>query len=130
MIKIKQTVTVLVLLFVSQMSLAQFGSQQKGDYYFNQFSYSKAIVEYEKMISNDYKTDYAHERLAECYLLVRDVKKAIPHFQHIIHGADISSDMYFKYGMALYSIGDKAGAAKWLKKYKKYNKNDSRVKSF
>ncbi len=130
MIKIKQTVTVLVLLFVSQMSLAQFGSQQKGDYYFNQFSYSKAIVEYEKMISNDYKTDYAHERLAECYLLVRDVKKAIPHFQHIIHGADISSDMYFKYGMALYSIGDKAGAAKWLKKYKKYNKNDSRVKKF
>ena len=118
------------MLLVSQIGKAQFSSQERGDYYFNQFAYSKAIVEYEKMLSNNYKTDYAHERLAECYLLIRDFQEAIPHFDEIIYGPNIPVDFYFKYGMALYSNGDKKGAEKWLKKYKKHNKNDSRVRKF
>jgi len=32
--------------------------------------------------------------------------------------------------MALKSSGDEKGALKWIKKYKKYNKNDKRVKEF
>lgn len=130
MTNIKKSIVVFMILLVSQVIHAQYNSQERGDYYFNQFSYSKAIVEYEKMLENNYKEDYAHQRLAECFLLIRDFKKAIPHFQKIIYGPNIPADFYFKYGMALYSIDDKKGAEEWLRKYKKYNKNDSRVKKF
>ncbi len=128
--KVIKSVSILALLLTSQLILAQFGSQKKGDYFFNQFAYSKAIVEYEKMLEGNYKEDYAHQRLAECYLLIRNFKKALPHFEAIMYSPTIPPDFYFKYGMALYSTGDSKGAEKWLKKYRKYNKKDSRVKKF
>lgn len=128
--KVIKSYGLLLLLLTSHLLVAQFGSQKKGDYFFNQFSYSQAIGEYEKMLEGNYKEDYAHQRLAECYLLIRNFKKAIPHFEKIMFSPTIPPDFYFKYSMALYSIGDTKGAEKWLKKYKKYNKNDSRVKKF
>jgi len=120
---------ILIALF-TQSLLAQYGAQKRADYYFGQFSYAKAIVEYEKMVEGDFNTNYAHQRLAECYLLIRDFKQAIPHFEKVINNTSISTDYYFKYAMALYSAGKNKEAEKWLKKYKKYNKNDSRVKRF
>ena len=109
---------------------AQYGAQKRADYYFGQFQYSKAIKEYEKMVDGKFNTDYAHQRLAECYLLIRDFKRSLPHFEKVINNNSIPTDYYFKYGMALYSDGQLDKAETWLKKYKKYNKNDSRVKRF
>jgi len=128
--KLQKERFLLIVLLVSQITFAQFGSQEKGDYYFNQFSYARAVVAYEKMLRSNFNEEYAHQRLAECYLLMRDFKKSIPHFEEVIHNANIPSDYYFKYAMALYSNGDLKSAEKWLKKYKKHNKNDSRVKKF
>ena len=122
----------LVLLFIvaSQLVSAQYGAQKKGDYYFSQFSYAKAIPFYENMLEGNFNTSHAHKQLAECYLLIRDFNKAMPHFEAIINNADIPTDYYFKYAMALHSNGQSSEAAKWLRKYKKFNKNDSRVKRF
>ncbi len=126
------TYIVFTLLFslVITTGQAQYGAQKRGDYYFGQFQYSKAIKEYEKMVEGKFNSDYAHQRLAECYLLIRDFKKSLPHFEVVINKTSIPTDYYFKYGMALYSDGQLDEAATWLKKYKKYNKNDSRVKRF
>lgn len=122
---------IFVFLFIAiQIASAQYGAQKKGDYYFGQFSYIKAIKEYEKMVKGNLNTSYAHQQLAECYLLIRDYKKAIPHFEAIINDAMLPTDYYFKYAMALYSNGQRKESEKYLKKYKKYNKNDSRVKRF
>ena len=128
-IVLKKTGLVVLLLF-SQLILAQYGAQKRGDYYFGQFSYAKAIKEYEKMIAGNFNKNYAHQQLAECYLLIRDYKNSIPHFEAVINDVSIPTDYYFKYGMALYSDGQLKKAEKWLKKYKKFNKNDSRVKRF
>lgn len=121
---------VVFMLFCFQAGMAQYGAQKRGDYYFSQFSYSKAIKEYEKMLVGGYNLDYAHQQLAECYLLTRDFKHAIPHFESIINNSNIPTDYYFKYAMALYSDGQLEEAEEYLKKYKKFNKNDSRVKRF
>ncbi len=120
----------LIFSMVITTGQAQYGAQKRGDYYFGQFQYSKAIKEYEKMVEGKFNSDYAHQRLAECYLLIRDFKKSIPHFEVVINKTSIPTDYYFKYGMALYSDGQLDKAEDWLKKYKKYNKNDSRVKRF
>jgi len=120
---------IFILLFITQYSFSQFGSQEKADYLFSQFSYAKAIPEYEKMLEGRNNVDYAHQRLAECHLLMRNVKKAIPHFEIAMASPTAPpKDFYFKYGMALYSNGDTKGALKWLKKYKKFNQSDSRIK--
>ncbi len=120
---------ILIALFAYTAN-AQYMVQKRGDYYFSKFSYVKAIEEYQKMVDADFKTNYAHRQLAECYLLIRDFKKTIPHFEAIINNDDIPTDYYFKYAMALRSINDKEGAKKWMKKYQKYNRNDSRLKRF
>lgn len=118
------------LLLVSQGIMAQYGAQKRGDYYFSQFAYAKAIPEYEKMVEGNFNSNYAHQRLAECYLLLRDFKRAIPHFERIIELTSTPTDYYFKYAMALHSAGKTKEAEMWLKQYKKFNKNDSRVKRF
>ncbi len=128
--KAYKTLIILLVFFTTQLAIGQYPAQKKGDYYFSKFSYIKAINEYEKLIKSNLNPDYAHQQLAECYLLIRDFKKAIPHFEAIINSASLPTDYYFKYAMALYSNGEKKEAEKWLKKYKKYNKNDSRVKRF
>ncbi|MFS4457497.1 OmpA family protein [Maribacter sp. 2304DJ31-5] len=117
-------------LLLCQLSSAQYGAQKKGDYYFSKFSYAKAIPEYEKMIKGGLNPEYAHQQLAECYLLIRDYKKSLPHFKAVIDNATLPTDYYFKYAMALYSNGEHKESEKWLRKYKKFNKNDSRVKRF
>jgi tetratricopeptide (TPR) repeat protein len=73
------------LLLICQLMFAQYGAQKRGDYFFGQFAYAKAIGEYEKMIDKDFNTAHAHQRLAECYLLIRNFKKAIPHFEAIVN---------------------------------------------
>ncbi|WP_405395733.1 OmpA family protein [Maribacter sp. Asnod2-G09] len=126
----KNIVVIMLLLLVVQLSIAQVASQKKADYYFSKFSYSLAIPEYERMVETDFNAEYAHQQLAECYLLIRDYKKSIPHFSAVINNATLPTDYYFKYAMALYANGDMEESEIWLKKYKKYNKNDSRVKRF
>jgi outer membrane protein OmpA-like peptidoglycan-associated protein/tetratricopeptide (TPR) repeat protein len=127
---IKNLILLVAFLFACQLTIAQYGAQKKGDYYFSKFSYIKAITEYEKMIEGDLNIEYAQQQLAECYLLIRDYKKSIPYFKAVINNATLPTDYYFKYAMALYSNGDHDESEKWLKKYKKFNKNDSRLKRF
>jgi len=127
---IQKTISLFTILLFTQLIVAQYGAQKRGDYYFGQFAYAKAIGEYEKMIEKDFNQAHAHQRLAECYLLIRNFKKSIPHFEAIVNNTSVSTDYYFKYAMALYSDGQQDLAEKWLKKYKKYNKNDSRVRRF
>lgn len=127
---IKLGAFLLVLLGIAQLGQAQYNAQTKGDYYFGQFAYAKAIPEYEKMLEGNLNPEHAHRQLAECYLLIRDFKKSIPHFEMIIQDASLPTDYMFKFGMALYANGQKKESEKWLKLYKKYNKNDSRLKRF
>ena len=124
-----KNVFLLGLLFTQLMS-AQYLAQKKGDRFFGLFAYAKAIEQYEIMLSEEYKTVYAHKQLAECYLLMRNYDKAIPHFEAVIQTESVPKDYYFKYAMALYSVGQKDKASFWLRKYKKYVKNDSRVNRF
>ena len=126
----KSSVVLVAFLAIGQISIAQYGAQKRGDYFFSKFSYAKAITEYEKMVEGGLNSEYAHQQLAECYLLIRDYKKSIPHFKVVINNATLPSDYYFKYAMALHANGDQEESAKWLKKYKKFNKNDSRVNKF
>lgn len=129
--KTKSLVTVLFATFIAMQFLtAQSSRQKQADILFSKFAYSTAIPFYEEMLVEEDNSSHALQRLAESYLLLRDFEKSIPYFERFINNAETPSNYYFKYGMALQSVGKEKEALAWLKRYKKLNKNDKRVKQF
>ncbi|WP_420602499.1 OmpA family protein [Flagellimonas sp.] len=122
--------TFLFVVFFGVTSLtAQSTVQKRADQLFYKFAYAKAIPEYEKMVTGR-NSVHAYQRLAECYLMLRDFEKALPYFKRFINEPETPTNYYFKYAMALKSSGQEKEALKWLKRYKKIHKNDARVKQF
>ncbi len=56
---IQKTISLFTILLFTQLIVAQYGAQKRGDYYFGQFAYAKAIGEYEKMIEKDFNQAHA-----------------------------------------------------------------------
>jgi len=129
--KIKSLFTlVLAMLMAIPLLTAQSSSQKKADIMFSKFAYAKAIPLYEEMLVEDDNAVHALQRLAESHLLLRDFEKSLPYFERFIDNKETPSNYFFKYGMALKSVGKEKEALHWLKRYKKLNKNDKRVKQF
>ncbi|WP_298791052.1 OmpA family protein [uncultured Allomuricauda sp.] len=123
------SVFMLLALFGALSLNAQSIIQKRADQLFYKFAYAKAIPEYEKMTDGK-NALHAHQRLAECHLFLRDFEKALPHFEQFIHEPDTPTNYYFEYAMALKSSGQEKAALKWLKRYGKLHRKDTRVKQF
>ncbi|MEM1258222.1 MAG: tetratricopeptide repeat protein [Bacteroidota bacterium] len=123
-------ILVATLLLVMPLSIAQSSRQKRADVLFSKFAYAKAIPFYEEMLVEDDNASHALRRLAESHLLLRDFEKSLPYFKRFIENSETPSNYFFKYGMALKSVGKEKEALYWLKRYKKLNKNDKRVKQF
>jgi len=128
---LKKPFTLFLITFFGITALfGQTMNQKRADEYFYKFAYAKAIPEYEKMVISGKNEIHAYQRLAECYVMLRDFEKAIPYFERFINQPETPSTYYFKYAMALKSANEKNEALKWMKRYKKFHKNDSRLKQF
>ena len=125
-----KTLQILFLLLTVAISFAQKSVQREADELFGKFAYAKAIPLYEQLIAADYNADHAYQQLAECHLLLRDFEKSIPYFKRFIENPSTPTNYYFKYGMALKSNGNDKEALQWFKRYKKFHKNDKRLKQF
>lgn len=122
--------TFLFIAFFGVVSMtAQSTVQKRADQLFYKFAYAKAIPEYEKMVTGR-NAIHAYQRLAECYLMLRDFEKSLPYFKRFINEPETPTNYYFKYAMALKSSGQEKEALTWFKRYKKFHKNDSRLKQF
>lgn len=119
-----------ILVWMPLCMLAQSNVQRRADYFFNQFSFGKAIGYYEEMVDLDYNVKHAHKRLADCYLAIRDYASALPHLESFVEDEGVEEDYYLKYALALRSAGRSEESTPWFKKYKKLNKNDKRVDRF
>ncbi|MEM9001517.1 MAG: OmpA family protein [Bacteroidota bacterium] len=112
-------------------TMAQSSLKKEADLLFYKFAYAKAIPLYEKLaISGKTTGNHAWQRLAESHLMLRDFGGAIPYFEKFIEDEGTEPDYYFKYGMALKSLGKEKEALKWFKRYKKLTKNDAKVKKY
>ncbi|MEM1340596.1 MAG: OmpA family protein [Bacteroidota bacterium] len=120
----------IAVVFATVAVVAQPAQLKKADALFNKFAYAKAIPEYELLVVKGRDVEHAYRRLAECYLLLRDFEKSLPYFERFINEAQTPSHYYFKYGMALQSVNRHKEALRWLKRYKRLNKNDKKLKQF
>ncbi len=119
-----------IALLLTTTVLSQSAQLKKADAFFNKFAYAKAIPEYELLVIKGLHTEHAYRRLAECYLFLRDFEKSLPYFERFINEPQTPSHYYFKYGMALQSVNRQKEALQWLKRYKRLNKNDKKLKQF
>lgn len=126
----RTTLSTCLALFAVVILSAQSATQKRADQLFYKFAYAKAIPEYEKLVVSGRNATHAYQRLAECYLLLRDFEKSLPYFKRFINNPTTPTNYYFKYAMALKSSGNEKEALKWFKQYKKIHKNDSRLKQF
>ena len=97
---------------------AQHGKQQRADILFTKFSFVKAADLYKELIAQDYNTSYAHRRLADCYLMLRDPEKAVKHYKIICEQKDVPTELYYNYAVALRYMGAYEASEKWAKRYK------------
>lgn len=98
---------------------AQHGKQQRADVLFSNFAFVKAADIYKELIEAQYNTQYAHRRLADCYLMLRDPEKAVLHYKQVIDQDNVANEVYYNYAVALRYLGDYEGSEKWAKHYKK-----------
>ncbi|WP_235996538.1 OmpA family protein [Robertkochia sediminum] len=117
----KRTIPALTALFMfaaTFMVQAQYGTQKKADALFNQFAFPEAAETYKELVANDYNTDYAIRKLADCYWLLRDTKQAEKYYAMAVEQEGVDPDYYFNYALVLQALGKPEKAAKWAEIYR------------
>ena len=116
--KIKNYILVTIALMLSLSVFAQQGKQKRADTLFNKFSFVKATELYKELIENNYNTDYATRKLADCYALMRDPKNAAKYYKKVVEQKNAPIDYYYSYAQSLRGIKDYKESQIWLERFK------------
>ncbi|MFK7900482.1 MAG: OmpA family protein [Cyclobacteriaceae bacterium] len=118
-----------VLLAVTSISMGQEQKQSKGDYYFEHYSFKKAIKNYqiELKAQGDASEGEIERKIASSYRLMHDYENAEIWYEKLMAlPARKSIDIYY-YAEMLKSNGKYNDYLLWMRRYQKSAKNDSRV---
>ena len=120
MVNIKKYFFLVLILLICCPVSAQL---QRGDKYFNEGEFAKAIPAYERILKN--KSDSAvMENLANCYRITKNYKKAEEWYSKTIAAnPNCKSIVYFNYGIALRNNGKIDEAKNQLQNYISKNTN-------
>jgi outer membrane protein OmpA-like peptidoglycan-associated protein len=96
---------------------------KKGNSEFSNLQYHDAIEHYKKVIAKEDNHD-AKIKLANCYRLVNDYRKAEKLYAEVLSYPETDPSNMFNYSKMLMSIGEYSDAKIWLKKYLEAVPND------
>jgi outer membrane protein OmpA-like peptidoglycan-associated protein/tetratricopeptide (TPR) repeat protein len=114
----KKKYLLLVFLACSFQLFAQYGKQKKADAQFNTFAYVKAIKTFQELIENDYNSQYALQKIADAYSLLRDPERAVIYYAKAVDNPNVDPEYFLKYAFALRGIKQYDASREWLIKYK------------
>ena len=118
------------MLLFSVGTYAQLGKVGYGDRLYKKFDFVKAIEVYEGAHKKRPSDQHVNQQLANCYMLIRQPKKAIPYYKNVVRKKGIDPQNYYNYAQALRSIGEYKKSEKWMRKYKASGAVDSRMDQF
>lgn len=103
-------------------------NKYKGDQYFLDFYYKKAITYYELALKKDINKDALRLKIGDSYRLLQDYEKAETWYREVMEvNPDVPNPIYkYHYASALMAAGKYDEARGWLKAYKIEVPEDSR----
>lgn len=109
---------------------AQLGKVNQGDKLFEKFSFFKAAEFYQQAHQKNPTDLYVNKKLGDCYMLLRQPQKAVPHYKQVVKNKKIDPKYYYAYAQALRGAGEYKKSEKWMRKLKATGIIDSRVNQF
>ena len=116
-----------MLLFAAGSAMAQGALLNRGDHYFEEFSFVKAAEAYEQAFKKDASSIPHARRLAESYWNLRNPKAAETWYAVVAASSQATPVDMYRYSELLRVSGQYADADMWLKRYAKLDPEDTRV---
>jgi len=116
-----------LLLINASPAMAQGALLNRGDHYFEEFSFVKAAETYEQAFKKDASSIPHARRLAECYWNLRDTKNAETWYAVVAASSQATPVDLYRYSELLRVSGQYADSDLWLKRYGKLAPTDARV---
>ena len=124
---IKKVLIVCVALIITNSVWAQNRNVRKGDAYFDNFDFLRAISQYEKAVKKDSTNSYAMHQIGQAYRLIGENQKANPWYELALRlNPESQEDLYY-YARTLLTVGKYEKALETYQKYDQLYPGDSRV---
>jgi len=117
----------LIGLFMGVSVHAQSLRLKKADEYFEEFSYDKAIKNYEALADKD---AHVYRNLAKSYLMLNDTDKAEENYANLMSTGQYKPEDVYNYAAILLMNKKYDQAANWMQKYYKLKPSDRRARLF
>lgn len=115
---LKYSAWVLVFAIVPLLANAQRGLLLKADELYDAKAYQQAIPKYEQAVRCHHENTNALIRLADCYRLTGNFKKALSTYEKVVASADVKPIHKLYYAQALMEAGQYDKARPYLEAYK------------
>ena len=124
---IKKVLIVCVALIITNSLWAQNRLVKKGDNYFNNFDFLRAISKYEKAVKKDSTNSYAMHQIGQAYRLIGENQKANQWYGLALGiNPESKNDLYY-YARTLLTVGQYEKALETYQTYDQLYPGDSRV---
>ena len=121
----------IAFVLIGSSAIGQTAKQKRAEKSYDQFSFVKAVEQYQKMIEKDINKDYALRKLGDAYIMLRMPEEALSVYAQVVEQPNVPSEYFYYYAQVLRANGEYKESKVWMKKYKEAgNKEDSRVKAF
>ncbi len=116
--KLKNHIIACLISLIGLSTFAQYGSQNKADNLFNNFSFFSASEAYQELIEKDYNTDYATRQLADSYAFLRNPDSAVVYYKKVVAQDNVPVEYYYNYAQALRGTKNYEAYRIWMNRYK------------
>ncbi|MBE7648293.1 OmpA family protein [Tenacibaculum finnmarkense] len=122
----KKNILMMLVLLISNVTIAQ--RKYAADRYFKEYSYKKSAELYHKIYKSGDRSALVLERLGDSYYFNSETKSAEKWYKILLkrYEKKVSPEIFFRYAQALKSNGNQKLSDRWMLKFKKQRKEDSR----
>lgn len=127
---IKSTLLLFAAFLFSFSVFAQNKLTKRGDEYFNDFDFLRAMESYKKAVKKDSANAYALHQIGECYRMTGDNTQANPWYGRALEvDPESKTDLYY-YARTLLTLGKYEESLQNFRKYNRLYPGDPRVQGY
>ena len=127
---LKNVTLITLSLFITLSISAQNKWVEKGDEFFNDLDFIRAIPAYQKAVKKDSTNSYAMHQIGHAYRLIGENQKANPWYALALSVKPDSKENLYYYARTLLTVGEYDKALETYQKYNRLYPGDNRAKIY